>query len=127
MVYAIGENVRFTCMWEYKGPYYVGAKLRCVIGKRGVSFDEVLYSQVGVIMPETLVWTAFEQTVLVAVTANLKAGETYDTYVKLVTGVNQDGPDDLFWYGDGLVTIAGGSGGTTGGAAFSNLSVSLSR
>ncbi|KKN52933.1 hypothetical protein LCGC14_0607340 [marine sediment metagenome] len=104
MLYKNGDVVRFDVSFDYQGPAYTFAKLRCVVGVAGTTFgfDEKAWTNAGITLPETLTWTRFIKRVLVTL-KNLEMGETYDTYTKLMSGTGQA---DIFWNGVGNIQMA---------------------
>lgn len=119
MAYRIGDVVKFDVSFEYQGPIYVFGKVRCVIGVRGAFFNEIDWKEQGINMPETLAWNEFTLTIPVTL-KNVKMGERYDTYVKVMPKLS--GQSDIFWYGDGLVQM----GEVAVDSEFRNLTVRIS-
>lgn len=118
MAYKNGDIVAFDCSFDYQGPDYEFAKIRCVVGKHGAGFDEICFTQHTISLPETLSWRSFSQRVLVTL-KGLQDGETYDTYAKIMP---ETGANAIFWYGDGLIKTEEGAPGVE----FRNLSVRIS-
>lgn len=104
MAYNIGDSIGFDVSFDYQGPRYSGAKLRCVVGVAGtiIGFDEKCWTEINVLMPETMSWDRFSQRVIV-ILKDVKLGEIYDTYVKLMPKIF--GESVLFWYGPSLVSM----------------------
>jgi len=86
MEYNIGDSVRFDVSFDYQGPYYTGAKLKCAVGIKGVFFDEKCKTEISLILPETMAWDRFTQRVLVTL-KGVKMGEVYDTEVRLMPNI----------------------------------------
>ena len=120
MPYNVGDSVRFDCSWQYQGPSYSGAKLRCSVGNRGsFGFDEICHTEVGITMDSAMSWDTFTQRVIV-VLKNVAMGLSYDVEVKLTP--NSWGLPNLYWKDDGVIVM----GTAAPEKGFQNLHVVLS-
>ena len=121
MPYNIGDSVKFDASFDYQGPSYSFAKLRCAVGIGGpLGFDELCYMQIGINIGEDVMsWDRFTQRVFV-ILKNVQMGETYDTYAKLMPEIF--GQPVLYWYGSQNVQM----GSAYPDSEFANLSVVVS-
>jgi hypothetical protein len=118
MAYKIGDVVRFDCSFDYQGPKYSNAKIRCVVGVKGVTFNEIDYTQQSLVMPERVSWDRFDIRVLVTL-KNVQLGKVYDCYAKIEP---ETGAQAIFWYGLQRVPMEAAVPGTE----FRNLEVVIS-
>lgn len=121
MAYIIGGKVRFNVSFDYQGPNYNFAKIRCVVGIGGtwVGFNELCWTETGISLPETFSWERFDQLVIVTL-KNVELGKTYDSYVKLMPNIGWQ--QDIFWHGTQNIQMSGVVAPDT---EFANLSVQI--
>lgn len=113
----IGDTLIFDCKFEYRGPAYTKAFLRCSIGTRGTwGFGEILHTEADIEIPDTPSWKTYPFSIPVDIISVISPGADYDLEVKLggIPG------DDLFWKWDNVIDIIG-----AGEGEFKNLSVNF--
>lgn len=104
MAYNIGDLVKFDVSWDYQGPRYYFAKLKCIVGESKVLgiFDDKCWTEVNLLMPETMSWTNFSQRVNVTL-KNVDLGKTYDVLVRLAPNIF--GEQDWEWESKGIIAM----------------------
>lgn len=99
----IGDKLIFDCSFDYRGPAYNKAFLRCSIGTRGVwwGFDEILHTERDITVPYTPTMKTYSFSIAVDITTAISPSTGYDLEVKLggIPG------DDLFWKRDNVIDI----------------------
>lgn len=103
MAYNIGDRIAFDVSWDYQGPAYNGAKLKCAVGIKGIFFNEKCKTEVNLILPETMAWERFTQRIIV-ILKDVKLGEVYDTEVRLMPNIL--GQPALEWDGINNIRMA---------------------
>jgi len=85
MEFVMGEMVVFDSVFDYMGPAYNSAKIRCSIGE-GIPFVELIYGEKYINLPETASWKTFAEQSLVTLASPLVAGNVYDIEVRIYEG-----------------------------------------
>lgn len=122
---AIGDNLVFDNAFEYQGPEYTFARIRCSIGYYSALnvFEELLYADSGINLPLIPTWAPFSQRILVKIVergalpgVGVVVGDTYDLEVKIYEGTWPAQIIYAMWSERDAITI-------TGAIMFQNLSV----
>ena len=91
----VGDTLRFACSFTHSGPEVTTAKLRAVIGNKGATFDEILWTEtLAFTIPASSTPLTVSKNVDVVITTAIASG-FYEAYVKLMSIPG----GDIFWYG----------------------------
>jgi len=102
----IGQVLRFDNAWDYQGPAYSWARLRCSIGQKPLGiFDELLYEDSELILPATASWERFSQREIITITSKLARGGSYHLQVKIYEGVWLAEKIYAFWSLDNAIYV----------------------
>jgi len=80
---AVGDTCRVVAYFEYVGPGITGVVLYAAIGKKGVTFNEIVKGSKSWDIPETGVEKTLSIYVDIPITSAIAVGTGYDMYAKL--------------------------------------------